>query len=167
MDAQGNELNPDLLQLIAAHSGRSIDRLYPFTHLVFDLGIDGEDVTELIDEIEKRFDFAATDDEWRSVSSVADIDHLVKRLRGQQRPEVVAERERNASVIGRRNRLIITAIVTWLVFGLVSYFVHRPTSAVWVLVTVCAALVHGSRVTLRAFLARRQWKRDRRARYGV
>jgi acyl carrier protein len=167
MDAQGNELDPDLVQLIAAHCGRSVDHLYPHTHPVFDLGIDGEDVTELVQGIERRFGFAATDAEWRSVSSLADIDRLVKRLRGQQRPEVVVEREHNAKVIARRNRAVIAALVAWLGLGVVSYFVHRPAHMVWVVVTVCALLVHGSRMTLSAFRARRQWKRERRARYGV
>jgi acyl carrier protein len=167
MDAQGNKLDPDLLQMIAAHSYRPIDRLYPHTHPVFDLGIDGDDVTELVEEIERRFHFHATDAEWRSVSSLADINSLVGRLRGQQRPEVAAERERNADIIGRRNRVVTAALLTWLGLGVISYFAHRPTFVGWVAASVGALLVFKAGETYRAIRARLRWKKERRARYGV
>ena len=167
MDAQTNELDPDLLQMIAVYSDLPIDRLHPHTHPVFDLGIDGDDVTELIEAIETRFAFRATDAEWRSVSSLADIDCLVKRLRGQPRPQVAEERERNAESIGRRNRVVTAAIMSWLGLGVVSYFAHRPTFVGWVVASIGALLMFKAGDTYRATRARLRWRKERRARYGV
>jgi len=167
MRSKAETLDQELLPVIARHSDRPVGELHPWTHVVFDLGIDAEDIDDLVGDIERTFDFAATDAEWRSPSTLGDLDAMVKRLRGQRRPEVLLERERNAATLKRRGRIIIAALIAWLMSGFGAYFVHRPTFVAWIAVTVCAAGSCAVRDAFRGARERRRWKRERLARYGV
>ena len=147
MDDQATTLDPELVQLIATHSCRPRELLHPSTHIVVDLGIDGDDIDDLVDDIEKRFGFVGTDAEWKSVSCLGDLDALVSRLRGQRRPEAAAERERNASAVRHQRRRAIAAIGAWLGLGIASYILHRPMFTLWGAVSICVALARAGQVT--------------------
>ena len=163
-------LNPDLLRIVAAHAGCSPSDLRPWTHPVFDLGIDGLDVNALIEDIEKQFGFTGRDVEWRSVATLEDIDRLVTELQGAVRPEVLAdlERQRKGATVSGRIYLTLAILVLLAWFGL--GWAVRSSSGVlagWVLLTLIVPLGGWVYFIARGVRVRRRWKRERFARYGV
>ena len=160
-------LDPELLQIVSAKSGRHASELHPWTHVVFDLGIDGEDIDELVETIEKHFDFEATDDEWRSVGSLGEMSELVGQLRGRHRLDVPAERARAYSIGQRKERLVTLGVIGWCAAGVVASIVSFPVMVSWTLTTLLAVIAWGVRASARSAGARRRWKRERFAKYGV
>jgi acyl carrier protein len=163
-------LNPDLLRIVAAHAGCSPSDLRPWTHPVFDLGIDGLDVNALIEDLEKQFGFTGTDVEWQAVATLEDIDRLVSELRGTVRPEVLAdlERQRKSATAGGRIYFAVSTFVLVAWFGLGwSARSSSGTLAGWMLLTLIVPLGGWVYFIARGVRVRRRWRRERFARYGV
>ena len=121
MQVQPDHLDPELLRILAHRCGRPPDEMLPETHIVFDLGIDGEDCAELIDDIEARFGFTAAEWEWQSVSCIADLNTLVRRLRGRYRAEAILARERERGALRHRKRIVVASVLAWLALGPLLY----------------------------------------------
>jgi len=167
METTPKGMHPELLRILEAFSGSPANQIKPSDHVVFDLGVEGSDVDALIGDIESHFHFIGTDAEWRSARIVGDIDELVVRLQGKERPEVSAERDAQAAVVRRRNRIVIGVVCGWLGVGALTYLTSPQGFKAWVIITLCVALFSLSRSYVRVAGARRRWKRERLAKYGV
>ena len=160
-------LDPELLALLGERVGVGHQSLRPWTHIVFDLGVDGEDASDLARAIEERFGFIATEKEWQQVASIEDLDGLVKRLRGRQRPEVAIQLSQEAGERRHRTRVTSAGLVAWCGMGVVLWLTLSVGFLVWCGAIILGSVVLGTRGVLEATKASRSWRRERHARYGV
>jgi acyl carrier protein len=101
----------EILREYVRYAERPID---PGDHLIFDLEIDGDDISfDLIPQVHRHFGIDPTARAWESAATVADVVALVERWRRatpEERAEAEAERE-SLTAARRRSGLRLLAVL--------------------------------------------------------